>query len=106
MVQELRETRDNVVLKTQSGSNFMNTFLALYYSFSPTIVHWENESPLFREAVKIAITPMLSSLSLLNHVNIDSEQDMIGYGISLIILNIGMYVGIPASAIVGVKKRF
>ena len=36
--------------------------------------------------MKIALTPMLSSLSLLNYVDIDSEQEMLGYGISLIIL--------------------
>jgi len=42
---------------------------------------------------------MISSLSLLNHVDIDSEEEMLGYGISLIILNIGMYVGIPVFGI-------
>ena len=42
---------------------------------------------------------MLSSLSLLNHVNIDSEEEMLGYGISLILLNIGMYIGIPTFGI-------
>ena len=42
---------------------------------------------------------MLTSLSFLNHVDIDSEQEMLGYGISLIVLNIGMYAGIPAFGI-------
>jgi len=49
--------------------------------------------------MKITLTPMLSSLSLPNYVDIDSEQEMLGYGISLIILNIGMYVGIPVFGI-------
>jgi hypothetical protein len=49
--------------------------------------------------VKVGLTPMLSSLSLLNQVEIDSEQEMLGYGISMILLNIGMYVGIPAFGI-------
>jgi hypothetical protein len=39
---------------------------------------------------------------LLNYVNIDSEQEMLGYGISLIILNLGMYIGLPAFGIVKV----
>ena len=55
--------------------------------------------------VKIAITPMISSLSILNYVDMDSEAEVLGYGISLIILNLAMYVGIPASVIVGIKKR-
>ena len=39
---------------------------------------------------------MLTSLSLLNYANIDSEQEMIGYGISIILMNIGMYFVAPA----------
>jgi len=35
----------------------------------------------------------------------DSEVEVVGYGISLILLNIGMYVGIPAMVIVGIKKK-
>ncbi len=49
---------------------------------------------------------MISSLSILNYVDMDSEESVLGYGISLILLNIGMYVGIPAIVIVGIRKRF
>jgi hypothetical protein len=35
----------------------------------------------------------------------DSETKVLGYGISLILLNIGMYVGGPVAAIVGIRKR-
>jgi len=35
-----------------------------------------------------------------------SEAKVLGYGISLILLNIGMYVGIPVVVIVGIRKRF
>ena len=98
-IQQLRELRDNTVLSTQSGIAFMSGFNQFYYSFSPSVADLERENPVFKEMVKIGLTPMLSSLSLLNHVDIDSEQEMLGYGISLIILNIGMYVGIPAFGI-------
>ncbi len=98
-VQQLRELRDNTILSTESGTSFMTGFNQFYYSFSPTIADLERESPVFKEIVKLTLTPMLSSLSLLNHVDVDSEQEMLGYGISLIILNIGMYVGIPAFGI-------
>ncbi len=73
----------------------MTAFNEFYYSFSPAIADLERENPIFKEGVKVTLTPMLTSLSLLNHVEIDSEQEMLGYGISLILLNIGMYVGIP-----------
>ncbi len=98
-VQQLRELRDNTILETSSGIAFMTTFNQFYYSFSPTIADFEREQPIFKEVMKITLTPMLSSLSLLNHVDIDSEQEILGYGISLILLNIGMYVGIPVFGI-------
>jgi len=98
-VQQLRELRDNTLLKTESGKSFMTSFNEFYYSFSPAIADFERENPIFKESMKITLTPLLSSLSILNYVDINSEQDMLEYGISLILLNIGMYVGIPAFAI-------
>jgi len=98
-VQQLREIRDNTILSTESGTAFMSGFNQFYYSFSPSVADLERESPIFKEIVKAGLTPMLSSLSLLNHVDIDSEQEMLGYGISLIILNVGMYIGIPVFGI-------
>jgi len=103
-VQQLRELRDNTLLQTKSGTSFMNTFNDVYYSFSPTIADMERQSPMFKETVKIAITPMISSLSILNYVDMDSEREVLGYGISLIILNLGMYLGVPAVLIVGIRK--
>jgi len=105
-VQTLREIRDNSLLETDSGKIFMNFFNEFYYSFSPYIADYERENPVFREAIKVAITPMISSLSILNNVEMNSEETVLGYGISLILLNIGMYVGVPAIVIIGIKKRF
>ncbi|MFB5602864.1 MAG: CFI-box-CTERM domain-containing protein [Candidatus Nitrosomaritimum aestuariumsis] len=98
-VQQLRELRDNKILQTESGKSFMNSFNAFYYSFSPIIADYERENPVFKESMKVTLTPLLTSLSLLNHVNIDSEQEMLSYGISLILLNVGMYAGIPVFGI-------
>lgn len=105
-VQQLRELRDNSLLQTESGSAFMSGFNQFYYSFSPIIADWERENPIFKEAVKITLTPMITSLSILNYVDIDSEVSVLGYGISLIILNLGMYFVAPAIVIVGIRKRF
>ena len=104
-VQQLRELRDNKLLQTEYGSAFMKSFNDLYYSFSPEIADFERENPLFRETVKLAITPMISSLSILNHVDMDSEAEVLGYGISLILLNVGMYIGVPAIVVIGIRKQ-
>ena len=104
-VQMLREIRDNSLLQTQSGSYFMESFNQFYYSFSPTIADLERESPVFKEAVKLIITPLLSSLSLLNYVDMDSESEVLGYGISLILLNVGMYFVAPAVIILTITKN-
>ena len=101
-VQQLRELRDNSLLSTESGTKFMESFNAVYYSFSPVIADYERENPVFREMVKVTITPMIISLSLME--NADSEESVLGIGISLIILNGLMYVGIPASVIVGIRR--
>jgi len=104
-VQFLREIRDSTVLQTQSGSTFMTGFNQFYYSFSPAIADYERENPAFKETVKIAITPMLTSLAILNYVDIDSEEEMLGYGIGIILLNIGMYFIAPAVIIFKIRKR-
>ncbi len=103
-VQQLRELRDEIVLQTESGTAFMKQFNQFYYSFSPTIADLERENPVFKEAVKITITPLLASLSILNHVDIDSEQEMLGYGIGIILMNIGMYFVAPAVIIHRLRK--
>ena len=103
-VQQLRELRDNQLLQTESGTAFMGTFNDIYYSFSPTIADYERENPLFKEAVKLAITPMISSLSLMENAN--SESEVLSIGISVIALNLGMYLGVPAIVIVGIRKKF
>ena len=102
-VQLLREIRDNSLLQTESGSAFMDTFNEIYYSFSPTIADWERESPVFKEAVKIAITPLISSLSLMENAN--SESEVLSIGISVIALNLAMYIGVPAIIVIGIKKK-
>ena len=101
-VQQLRELRDNQLLNTEFGTAFITTFNDIYYSFSPIIADYERENPLFKEAVKIVITPMISSLSLMENAN--SESEVISLGLSVIMLNLGMYLGVPAVLIVGIRR--
>ncbi len=104
-VQYLRELRDDKLLQTKSGSDFMTTFNNFYYLFSPQVADMEREHPLFKETVKIAITPLLLTLSLLNNVDMDSEIKVVGYGAGIILLNMGMYFVAPALIIVKFSKR-
>jgi len=105
-VQLLREIRDNTVLQTQSGISFMTAFNQFYYSFSPAIADYERENTIFKETVKLTLTPLLVSLTLLQHVDIDSEYDMLGYGIGIILLNIGMYFIAPAVLITKIRSFY
>ena len=104
-VQFLREIRDNTVLQTESGVSFMTGFNQFYYSFSPVIADYERENPVFKELVKLTITPLLTSLTILNYVDIDTEEEMLGYGIGVILLNIGMYFVAPAAILFKIKNR-
>jgi hypothetical protein len=101
-VQQLRELRDNQLLQTESGTAFMETFNDIYYSFSPTIADMEREHPLFKEAVKVAITPMISSLSVMESA--ETESEVLSIGLSVIALNLGMYLAVPAIVLVGIRK--
>ena len=104
-VQMLREIRDNVLFSTNSGTTFMAGFNEFYYSFSPGIADLERQSPVFREIVKTTITPMLSTLSILNHADIDSESELLGYGIGIILLNAGIYIVAPTLAIIMIRNK-
>jgi hypothetical protein len=87
------------LMNTESGTAFMSTFNNVYYSFSPAIADMERESPLFKEVVKLGLTPMLSSLSIMENAN--SESEVLGLGLSVIMLNLGMYIAAPA--LIGMK---
>ena len=103
-VQMLRETRDNILLQTRSGTTFMTAFNQFYYTFSPTVAEWERQNAIFKEIVKTTIMPLIATLSILSYLNIDSEIEMVGYGIGVILLNIGMYFVLPAFVVVRVKS--
>lgn len=102
-VQLLREIRDNKVMNTEMGASFMTGFNQLYYSFSPTISDMERDNPAFKEIVKIGITPMISSLSIMSSA--ESEQEIIGYGLMIIMVNVGLYFVAPSVLIIKMKNK-
>jgi len=38
--------------------------------------------------------------------NAESESEVLSIGISVIMLNLGMYLGVPAVMIIGIRKKF
>ena len=104
-VQFLREIRDNTVMSTASGTSFMTGFNQFYYSFSPTIADLERENLFFKEIVRISITPMISTLSIIALAENGNDIEVLGLGMSVIVLNLGMYIGIPVIASWQIKKR-
>jgi hypothetical protein len=105
-VQHLREIRQNTLLATNSGVVFLSAFNDVYYSFSPAVADLERHNAVFKELIKVTITPILSTLLLLDYVDINSEHEMVGFGMVIILLNVGMYFVLPVFAIIQVKRRF
>ncbi len=60
---------------------------------------WSEKIQMFKEAVKLGLTPMLSSLAIME--NAESESEVLGLGLSVIALNLGMYIAAPA--LIGMK---
>ena len=79
----------------------MTGFNQAYYLFSPAISDAQREIPIFRETVKALITPMLFTLSIMTLADASSEAAVLGLGISVIALNLCMYVVTPV--LVGFK---
>lgn len=88
-VQQLRETRDSILLHTQSGTAFMIAFNSVYYTFSPTVAEWEIENPIFKETVKAGITPLLGILQI-------AKLSSVGHGETSVLTS-----GIIASSLIG-----
>jgi peptidoglycan/xylan/chitin deacetylase (PgdA/CDA1 family) len=104
-VQTLREIRDEMLMKTDSGRSFMISFNQFYYSFSPTVADWERSNPVLKDLVKIIITPLIGTLSILTYLDIDSEAEMIAYGVMLIGLNLGIYFALPTLLIFKIREK-
>lgn len=104
-VQLLREIRDSKVMSTSLGASFMTGFNQIYYSFSPTVADWERENTVFQEGVRAFITPMILTLSIMTLADDGSEVEVLGLGLSVIVLNLGMYIAAPTVTALQIKKR-
>lgn len=58
----LRGFRDNTVLRTNSGNEFMKVFNQFYYSFSPSVAGYIYAHPEVRMGMKIVLYPLMGIL--------------------------------------------
>ena len=73
-VQFLREIRDNQLMSTGSGVSFMSGFNSIVlFILTNNCRLWKEENPIFKELVKVGITPLLSSLSVMEYAESESE---------------------------------
>ena len=63
-VQLLRDFRDQQVLHTFAGSNFMSVFNSWYYSFSPAVAQYETGHSMARDTARIMLYPLIGILHL------------------------------------------
>ena len=72
-VQLLRSFRDQHIMNTFAGSNFMTAFNAWYYSFSPAVAQYERQTPAARNIAKVVLYPLMGILRL-------SESTFVAFG--------------------------
>ena len=101
-VQRLREARE-AVLSAGPGAGFLGAFNHVYYSFSPHVADMERQNPALREAVRMALAPMLATLQIMAFA--DTEAQVVSLGILAVAANVGMY-GSPLILAVWTKRRF
>ena len=104
-VQFLREIRDNTLLSTDSGTSFMTGFNQFYYSFSPAVADLERENAIFRDAVRVAITPGLYTLNIMTLADQNSDASVIAFGLLAIAAMAGIYVAGPVLTVHVIRKR-
>ena len=98
-VQQLRELRDTSLVQTDAGRGFLEWFNTIYYSFSPAVADYERENPVFRDAVRLSVTPLISILSILNHADMSTDAGAILYGSAAIMLVLLAYLAVPILAV-------
>ena len=104
-VQSLREIRDSTLLSTDSGTSFMTGFNQFYYSFSPAVADLERENVVFRDAVRVTITPALYTLNIMTLADQNSDASVIAFGLLAIAAMAGTYVAGPALTIRAISRR-
>ena len=101
-VQQLRELRDNQLLQTESGTAFMGHVNDIYYTFSQLLLIMSVKTHIQRSSQACNYS---NDFHIIANGKCESESEVLSIGLSVIALNLGMYLGVPAIVIIGIKKR-
>ena len=100
-VQFLRNFRDQQVLRTFAGSNFMSVFNSWYYSFSPAVARYETDNSMARNALRVLLYPLVGILQLssltYSALAFQPEAGILAAGIVASVLIGIVYLAIPFS---------
>ena len=101
-VQFLRDFRDQQIMNTFAGSNFMDVFNAWYYSFSPSVAQYEYSHATMRAMIRVTLYPLLGVLHLasLTYAVVGFEPELAALAAGLVASSlIGLvYLALPMSA--------
>lgn len=87
-VQFLRDFRDQQIMNTFAGSNFMTAFNTWYYSFSPAVAQYESASLSSRVLAKTALYPLIGILQISS-----STFNLFGFAPEFAVLVTGLLAG-------------
>ena len=108
-VQFLKAFRDQQIVRTFAGSNFMIAFNAWYYSFSPIVAQYENSNPSARAVAKVVLYPLINILQLSSSVFslLGSEPEFAALVAGLIAGScVGLiYMTLPTFAVLWIARR-
>ncbi len=105
-VQMIHDIRDNKLMSTEFGQDFMSSFDSVYYTFALTVANWQYENPAFKESVRVLITPAITILSLMTLAEEGSEFDAWFLMSTVIALNMGLYIAGPIVGIFFLQRHF
>lgn len=102
-VQLLRNLRDNRIMKTYVGWNFMVAFNAWYYSFSPTVAQTITQHQVLQSAMKIVLYPLIAILQFgtTPYTLLSEHQDLAAVVSGLLITSLigAVYLALPIAAL-------
>ena len=108
-VQKLRKFRDDVVMRTFAGNNFISLFNGLYYSFSPSFADYERGAPWLQAIVRASIYPLLGILDLSNSIykviDFNGEFAIISAGLAASLMIGGIYFTPVAIAFSAISRK-
>ncbi len=107
-VQFLRDFRDQDIMNTMAGREFMTVFHSWYYSFSPNIASIISDSPRLQTVFKVILYPLIGILQLsaatygVFNFNQEIAVVMAGFMASALI---GVVYFSPIGILVSIRKR-